>query len=135
MSYPFSSPLTPRQDEQSLEDMFKEYSSVTQRFHQDILLHQENMEQHFKGINLNLRSIETLTSKMNDTLNKMLEEEEFLVLLSCNEKETLNNVTLMSVEVKDEEYSSDHEESEGELEVSQSEPEILMDKLTKKKPK
>ncbi|KAK9096538.1 hypothetical protein Sjap_022035 [Stephania japonica] len=30
------------------------------------------------------------------------------------------------VEVKDEEYMSDYEESEGELEVSQSEPEIVM---------
>ncbi|KAK9123782.1 hypothetical protein Sjap_013384 [Stephania japonica] len=127
LSYPFSSPLTPRQDEQSLEDMFKEYSSVTQRFHQDILLHPENMEQHFKDINSNLRSIETLTTKLNDTLNRMLEEEEeFLVLLSCDEKETLNNVTLMSVEVKDEEYWSDYEESEEKLEVFQSEPEIVM---------
>ncbi|KAK9091035.1 hypothetical protein Sjap_024212 [Stephania japonica] len=119
-----------------------EYSSVTQRFHQDILLHQENMEQHFKVINSNLQSIETLTSKMNDTLNRMLEEEEFLVLLSCDEKETLKDVTLMSVEANDHatnehfaidgltpcicEYLSDHEESEGELEVSQLEPEIIM---------
>ncbi|KAK9130864.1 hypothetical protein Sjap_011351 [Stephania japonica] len=117
LSYPFSSPLTPRQDEQSLEDKLKN-TPVIQRFHQDILLHQEDMEQHFKDINSNLRSIETLISKMNDTLNGMLEEEEFPVLLSCDEKETLNNVTLMSVEVKDEEYWSDHEESEGELEVS-----------------
>ncbi|KAK9090897.1 hypothetical protein Sjap_024074 [Stephania japonica] len=126
LSYPLSSPLTPRQDEQSLKDMFKEYSSVTQRFHHDILQYQENMEQHFKDINSNLRSIETLTSKMNDTPNRMLEQEEFLVLLSCDEKETLNNVTLKSVEVKDEEYQSDHEESEGELKVFQLEPEIVI---------
>ncbi|KAK9096523.1 hypothetical protein Sjap_022020 [Stephania japonica] len=142
LSYPFSSPPSPQQDEQSLEDMFKEYSSVTQRFHQDILLHQENMEQHFKDINSNLQSIETLTSKMNDTLNRMLEEEEFPVLLSCDENETLKDVKLMSVEANDHatnehfaidglipciyEYLSDHEESEGELEVSQSEPGIVM---------
>ncbi|KAK9109803.1 hypothetical protein Sjap_017863 [Stephania japonica] len=126
LSCPFSSPLTPQQDEQSLEDMFKEYSSVNQRFHQNILQYQENMEQRFKDINSNFRSIETLTSKMNDTPNRMLEEEEFPVLLSCDEKETLNDVTLKSVEVKDEEYRSDHEKSEGELEVFQLEPEIIM---------
>ncbi|KAK9116461.1 hypothetical protein Sjap_015408 [Stephania japonica] len=142
LSYPFSSPLTPRQDEQSLEDMFKEYSFANQRLHQDILRYQENMEQHFKDINSNLQSIETLTSKMNDTLNRMLEEEEFPVLLSCDEKKTLKDVTLMSVEANEHgmneyfaidgltpciyEYWSDHEESEGELEVSQSEPEIIM---------
>ncbi|KAK9109995.1 hypothetical protein Sjap_018055 [Stephania japonica] len=142
LSYPFSSPLTPRQDEQSLEDMFKEYSSANQRLHQDILQYKENMEQHFKDINSNLQSIETLTSKMNDTLNRMLEEEEFPVLLSCDEQETLKDVTLMSVEANEHamneyfaidgltpciyEYWSDHEESEGELEVSQSEPEIIM---------
>ncbi|KAK9154197.1 hypothetical protein Sjap_001677 [Stephania japonica] len=128
-------------NEQSLEDMFKEYSSVTQSFHRDILLHQENMEQHFKDINLNLRNIETLTSKMNDTLNRLF-EEEFPVLLSCDKKETLNDVTLMSVEATEHamnehfaidgltpciyEYLSDHEESEGKLEVSQSKPEIVM---------
>ncbi|KAK9137757.1 hypothetical protein Sjap_008351 [Stephania japonica] len=142
LSYPFSSPSTPRQDEQSLEDMFKEYSSANQRLHQDILQYKENMEQHFKDINSNLQSIETLTSKMNDTLNRMLEEEEFPVLLSCDEQETLKDVTLMSVEANEHamneyfaidgltpciyEYWSDHEESEGELEVSQSEPEIVM---------
>ncbi|KAK9155150.1 hypothetical protein Sjap_002630 [Stephania japonica] len=142
LSYPFSSPLTPRQDEQSLEDMFKEYSSANQRLHQDILQYKENMEQHFKDINSNLQSIETLTSKMNDTLNRMLEEEEFPVLLSCDEQETLKDVTLMSVEANEHamneyfaidgltpciyEYWSDHEESEGELEVSQSESEIVM---------
>ncbi|KAK9116391.1 hypothetical protein Sjap_015338 [Stephania japonica] len=103
LSYPFSNPLTPRQDEQSLEDMFKEYSSANQR---------------------------------------MLEEEEFPVLLSCDEKETLNDVTLKSVETNEHamneyfaidgltpciyEYWSDHEELEGELEVSQSEPETVM---------
>ncbi|KAK9116255.1 hypothetical protein Sjap_015202 [Stephania japonica] len=142
LSYPFSSPLTPRQDEQSLEDMFKEYSSANQRLHQDILQYKENMKQHFKGINSNLQSIETLTSKMNDTLNRMLEEEEFPVLLSCDEEETLKDVTLMSVEANEHamneyfaidgltpciyEYWSDYEESKGELEVSQSEPEIIM---------
>ncbi|KAK9145235.1 hypothetical protein Sjap_005138 [Stephania japonica] len=63
---------------------------------------------------------------MNDTPNRMLKEEEFPVLLSCDEKVTLNNVTLKSVEVKDEEYWSDREESEGELEVFQLEPEIVM---------
>ncbi|KAK9110162.1 hypothetical protein Sjap_018222 [Stephania japonica] len=142
LSYPFSSPLTPRQDEQSLEDMFKEYSPVTQRFHQDILRHQENMEQHFKDINSNLQNIETLTSKMNDTLNRLLEEEEFPVLLSCDKKKTLNDVTLMSVEANEHamkehfaideltpciyEYRSDHEELEGKLEVSQSKLEIVM---------
>ncbi|KAK9130404.1 hypothetical protein Sjap_010891 [Stephania japonica] len=141
LSYPFSSPLTPRQDKQSL-DMFKEYSSVNQRFHQDILQYQENMEQRFKDINSNFRSIETLTSKINDTPNRMLEEEEFPVLLSCDEKETLNDVTLKSVETNEHamneyfaidvltpciyEYWSDHEESEGELEVFQLEPEIVM---------
>ncbi|KAK9123519.1 hypothetical protein Sjap_013121 [Stephania japonica] len=86
-----SDPLTPRQDEQSLEDMFKEYSSVTQ---------------------------------------------------SCDKKETLNDVTLTSVEANELamneyfgidgltpcmcEYWSDHEELEGKHEVSQSEPEIVM---------
>ncbi|KAK9116335.1 hypothetical protein Sjap_015282 [Stephania japonica] len=129
LSYPFSSPVTPRQDEQSLEDMFKEYSSANQRLHQDILQYKENMEQHFKDINSNLQSIETLTSKMNDTLNRMLKEEEFLVLLSCDEQETLKDVTLMSVGANEHamneyfaidgltpciyEYWSDHEESEG----------------------
>ncbi|KAK9102918.1 hypothetical protein Sjap_020172 [Stephania japonica] len=142
LSYPFSTPLTPRQDKQSLEDMFKEYSSANQRFHQDILQYQENMEQLFKNINSNFQSIETLTSKMNDTPNRMLEEEEFPVLLSCDEKETLNDVTLKSVETNEHamneyfaidgltpcryEYWSDHEESEGELEMSQSMPEIVM---------
>ncbi|KAK9123605.1 hypothetical protein Sjap_013207 [Stephania japonica] len=142
LSYPFSSPLTPRQDEQSLEDMFKEYSSANQRLHQDILQYKENMEQHFKDINSNLQSIETLTSKMNDTLNRMLEEEEFPMLLSYDEQETLKDVTLMSVEANEHamneyfaidgltpciyEYWSDHEESEEELEVSQSESEIVM---------
>ncbi|KAK9144997.1 hypothetical protein Sjap_004900 [Stephania japonica] len=116
---------------------------ANQRLHQDILQYQENMEQHFKDINSNLQSIETLTSKMNDTLNGMLEEEEeFPVLLSCDEKETLNDVTLMSVEANDHatnehfaidgltpciyEYWSDHKVSKGELEVSQSELEIVM---------
>ncbi|KAK9153827.1 hypothetical protein Sjap_001307 [Stephania japonica] len=142
LSYPFSNPLTPRQDEQSLEDMFKEYSSANQRFHQDILQYQENMEQLFNDINLNFQSTETLTSKMNDTPNRMLEEEEFPVLLNCDEKETLNDVTLKSVETNEQamneyfaidrltpciyEYWSDHEKSEGELEVSQSESEIIM---------
>ncbi|KAK9102897.1 hypothetical protein Sjap_020151 [Stephania japonica] len=142
LSYPFSSPLTPRQDEQSLEDMFKEYSSINQRFHQDILQYQKNMEQHFKDINSKVQSIETPTNKMNDTLNRMLEEEEFPVLLSCDEKETLKDVTLMSVEANEHamneyfaidgvtpciyEYWSDHKESEGELEVSQSKSEIIM---------
>ncbi|KAK9110132.1 hypothetical protein Sjap_018192 [Stephania japonica] len=142
LSCPFSSPLAPRQDEKSLEDMFKEYSSANQRFHQDILQYQENMEQLFKDINSNFQSTETLTSNMNDTPNRMLEEEEFLVLLSCDEKETLNDVILKSVETNEHamneyftidgltsciyEYWSDHEESEGELEVSQSEPEIIM---------
>ncbi|KAK9154151.1 hypothetical protein Sjap_001631 [Stephania japonica] len=142
LSYPFSSPLTPRQDEQSLEDMFKEYSSANQRFHQNILQYQENMEQLFKDINSNFRSTETLTSKMNDTSNRMLEEKEFPVLLSCDEKETLNDVTLKSVETNEHamdeyfvideltpciyEYWSDHKESEGELEVSQSDPQIVM---------
>ncbi|KAK9103331.1 hypothetical protein Sjap_020585 [Stephania japonica] len=142
LSYPFSSPLNPRQDEQSLEDMFKEYSSANQRLHQDILQYQENMEQLFKDINLNFPSTKTLTSKMNDTPNRMLEEEEFLVLLSCDENETLNDVTLKSVETNEHvmneyfaidglipciyEYWSDHEELEGELEVSQSKPEIIM---------
>ncbi|KAK9091261.1 hypothetical protein Sjap_024438 [Stephania japonica] len=142
LSYPFSGPLTPRQDEQSLEYMFKEYSSANQRFHQDILKYQENMEQLFKNINPNFRSTETLTSKMNDTPNRMFEEEEFPVLLSCDEKETLNDVTLKSVETNEHarneyfaidrltpyiyEYWSDHEESKGELEVSQLEPKIVM---------
>ncbi|KAK9122909.1 hypothetical protein Sjap_012511 [Stephania japonica] len=78
---------------------------------------------------------------MNDTPNRMLEEEEFSVLLSCDEKETLNDVTLKSVETNEHamndyfaingltpciyEYWSDHEKSEGELEVSQSELEIV----------
>ncbi|KAK9085726.1 hypothetical protein Sjap_026137 [Stephania japonica] len=122
--------------------MFKEYFSINQRFHQDILQYQENMEQRFEDINLNFRSIETLTSKMNDTPNRMLEEEEFLVLLSCDEKETLNDVTLKSVETNEHamneyfaingltpciyEYWSDHEKSEGELEVFQLELEIVM---------
>ncbi|KAK9096621.1 hypothetical protein Sjap_022118 [Stephania japonica] len=129
-------------DEQSLEDMFKEYSSANQRFDQDILQYQENMEQLFKNINSNFRSTETLTSKMNDIPNGMFEEEKFHVLLSCDEKETLNDVTLKSVETNEHainehfaidgltpciyEYWSDHEESEGKLEVSQSEPEIVM---------
>ncbi|KAK9123597.1 hypothetical protein Sjap_013199 [Stephania japonica] len=38
----------------------------------------------------------------------------------------MSAIPLNSVEVKDEEYMSDYEESEGELEVSQSEPEIVM---------
>ncbi|KAK9096607.1 hypothetical protein Sjap_022104 [Stephania japonica] len=74
--------------------------------------------------------------------SRMFEEEEFHVLLSCDEKETLNDVTLKSVETNEHainehfaidgltpciyEYWSDHEESEGKLEVSQSEPEIVM---------
>ncbi|KAK9109923.1 hypothetical protein Sjap_017983 [Stephania japonica] len=119
-----------------------EYSSINQRFHQDILQYQENMEQLFKDINSNFQSTETLTSKMNDTPNRSLEEEEFPVLLSCDEKETLNDATLKSVETNEHamneyfaidgltpciyEYWSDHEESEGETEVSQSESEIVM---------
>ncbi|KAK9123527.1 hypothetical protein Sjap_013129 [Stephania japonica] len=39
---------------------------------------------------------------------------------------TISAIPLKSVEVKDEEYMSDYEESKGELEVSQSEPEIDM---------
>ncbi|KAK9155276.1 hypothetical protein Sjap_002756 [Stephania japonica] len=39
---------------------------------------------------------------------------------------TISAIPLNSVEVKDEEYMSDYEESKGELEVSQSEPEIVM---------
>ncbi|KAK9096708.1 hypothetical protein Sjap_022205 [Stephania japonica] len=64
------------------------------------------------------------------------------MILSCDEKETLNDVTLKSVETNEHalneyfaidgltpciyDYWSDHEESKGELEVSQSEPEIVM---------
>ncbi|KAK9137746.1 hypothetical protein Sjap_008340 [Stephania japonica] len=38
----------------------------------------------------------------------------------------MSAIPLNSVEVKDEEYMSDYKESEGKLEVSQSEPEIVM---------
>ncbi|KAK9096541.1 hypothetical protein Sjap_022038 [Stephania japonica] len=107
-----------------------------------VILVGENMEQHFKDINSNLRNIETLASKIIDTLDRLLEEEEFFVLLSCDKKETLNDVTLISVEANEPamkehfaidgltpcmyEYWSDHKELEGKLEVSQSEPEIVM---------
>ncbi|KAK9137683.1 hypothetical protein Sjap_008277 [Stephania japonica] len=112
--------------------MFKEYFSITKRFHQDTLRHQENMEQHYKDMNSSLRNMENLASEMNVTLDRFLEEEEFPMLLSCDKEETLNDVRLMSVKVNEHameehfaidgltpcmyEYWSDHEELKGELE-------------------
>ncbi|KAK9090892.1 hypothetical protein Sjap_024069 [Stephania japonica] len=100
------------------------------------------MKQHYKDMNLCLWNMETLASEMNATPNSLLEEKEFPLLLSCDKNETLNDVTLMSVEANEHamkvhfaidgltpymyEYWSDHEELEGKLEVSQLEPEIVM---------
>ncbi|KAK9122469.1 hypothetical protein Sjap_012071 [Stephania japonica] len=53
-------------------------------------------------------------------------EEEIKLILQKRSANTISAIPLNSVEVKDEEYMSDYEESEGELEVSQSEPEIVM---------
>ncbi|KAK9103099.1 hypothetical protein Sjap_020353 [Stephania japonica] len=53
-------------------------------------------------------------------------EEEIKLILQKRSAKTMSAIPLKSVEVKDEEYWSDHEESEGEFEVSQSEPEIVM---------
>ncbi|KAK9110118.1 hypothetical protein Sjap_018178 [Stephania japonica] len=84
------------------------------------------MENLFKDRNLSFRSTETLTSNMNDTPNRMF-EEEFPILLSSDEKETWNDVTLKSVATEEHvmnehfsidglapciyEYWSDHEKS------------------------
>ncbi|KAK9138585.1 hypothetical protein Sjap_009179 [Stephania japonica] len=53
-------------------------------------------------------------------------EEEIKLILQKRSANTISAIPLNSVEVKDEEYMCDYEESEGELEVSQSEPEIVM---------
>ncbi|KAK9091217.1 hypothetical protein Sjap_024394 [Stephania japonica] len=53
-------------------------------------------------------------------------EEEIKLILQKRSAKTISAIPLKSVEVKDEEYMSDYEESEGELEVSQSEPKIVM---------
>ncbi|KAK9096432.1 hypothetical protein Sjap_021929 [Stephania japonica] len=53
-------------------------------------------------------------------------EEEIKLILQKRSAKTMNAIPLNSVEAKDEEYMSDYEESEGELEVSQSESEIVM---------
>ncbi|KAK9155174.1 hypothetical protein Sjap_002654 [Stephania japonica] len=53
-------------------------------------------------------------------------EEEIKLILQKRSANTISVIPLNSVEVKDEEYMSNYEESEGELEVSQSEPEIVM---------
>ncbi|KAK9144337.1 hypothetical protein Sjap_004240 [Stephania japonica] len=53
-------------------------------------------------------------------------EEEIKLILQKRSANTISAIPLNSVEVKDEEYMSDYEESEGELEVSQSESEIVM---------
>ncbi|KAK9155242.1 hypothetical protein Sjap_002722 [Stephania japonica] len=53
-------------------------------------------------------------------------EEEIKLILQKRSAKTMSTIPLKSVEVKDEEYWSDYEESDGELEVSQSESEIVM---------
>ncbi|KAK9145240.1 hypothetical protein Sjap_005143 [Stephania japonica] len=53
-------------------------------------------------------------------------EEEIKLILQKRLANTISAIPLNSVEVKDEEYMSDYEESEGEFEVSQSESEIVM---------
>ncbi|KAK9117773.1 hypothetical protein Sjap_016720 [Stephania japonica] len=53
-------------------------------------------------------------------------EEEIKLILQKRSANIISAIPLNSVKVKDEEYMSDYEESEGELEVSQSEPEIVM---------
>ncbi|KAK9117631.1 hypothetical protein Sjap_016578 [Stephania japonica] len=53
-------------------------------------------------------------------------EEEIKLILRKRSANTISAIPLKSVEVKDEECMSDYEESKGELEVSQSEPEIDM---------
>ncbi|KAK9109823.1 hypothetical protein Sjap_017883 [Stephania japonica] len=53
-------------------------------------------------------------------------EDEIKLIIQKRSAKTMSAIPLKSVEVKDEEYMSNYEESEGELEVSQSEPEIIM---------
>ncbi|KAK9156474.1 hypothetical protein Sjap_003954 [Stephania japonica] len=53
-------------------------------------------------------------------------EEEIKLILQKRSANIISAIPLNSVEVKDEGYISDYEESKGELEVSQSEPEIVM---------
>ncbi|KAK9085505.1 hypothetical protein Sjap_025916 [Stephania japonica] len=53
-------------------------------------------------------------------------EDEIKLIIQKRSMNTISAIPLNSVEVKDEEYMSNYEESEGELEVSQSEPEIVM---------
>ncbi|KAK9116284.1 hypothetical protein Sjap_015231 [Stephania japonica] len=60
-------------------------------------------------------------------------KEEIKLILQKRSAKTMSAIPLKCFEVKDEEYLSDHKESEGELEVSQSEPKIIMSQTYEEK--
>ncbi|KAK9096114.1 hypothetical protein Sjap_021611 [Stephania japonica] len=123
--------------------------STLKRFRQNTLRRQERMEQHYQermeelqDMSLSFQNMETIMGQMNATLERLIEQEEFSVLPTCDEEETLNNVSLMSVEVDEDaieeyyaingltscvyEYWSEKEKLKEELEVSPAKSEIIM---------
>ncbi|KAK9094484.1 hypothetical protein Scep_025953 [Stephania cephalantha] len=112
---------------------YSEYENYSEclfyeKFYQDNLRYQENMEQHRQAVNSSFQNMGTLISQINISLDNLINEEKFPIHVHHDQEKNASAITLRGVE-QDEYWS----ELENEVEISPSKPKVIAAEVNEEK--